>query len=304
MKNKIIIEYYSIDVLLKILYENNIEASSIIYIDEYHISICVDDKDLRKIRKLNLHFIKKRESYFQKFISIFSKEKLLVFSLIISIFYFASLKSKIANVFILGSSQEINENIKNDLKNEGIYKSYPLKSIDELSLIQKKYLLIYQDKITTLSISLKGNNIYINYVVKPKPIVLESLHGKMFSKYNAVVKTINISSGHVLVKTNQFVQAGQLIVDDEIMDKNKSTYLGTKGKIFGYVYFEITKSSPIGNNPIDAFEINLLDARYEILKDMEEGEELLEEKILSSTFENDVHTLKICFLTIKNIVSF
>ena len=152
--------------------------------------------------------------------------------------------------------------------------------------------------------SLKGNNVYVNYVVKPKPIVIESLHGKMFSKYDAIIKNIKISSGNVLVKVNQFVRKGELIVDDVITHKDNVTHLGTKGKIFGYVYFEITKTSPINNDVLDAFSSNLLDARYEILKDLEEEEELLEEKILINDFSNNINTLKMSFLVIKNLVSF
>ena len=71
MKNKIIIKYYSLDAFLKILYENNIEAESIVLLDDFHICLYVDDKDLKKIRKLNIKYKKEKESYLQKFIHVF-----------------------------------------------------------------------------------------------------------------------------------------------------------------------------------------------------------------------------------------
>ena len=304
MKNKIILEYYSIDALLKLLYENNIEATSLIFLDEYHLSLCVNNFDLKKIKKLKIKIILEKPSFTRRIISFFCNEKVLVFSLLISLFYFINLKRKIANVFIKGPSIELNENIKNSLKKDGIYKDSPMKNVDELSLLQKKYLILYQEEITTFSLNLKGNNIYVNYVMKPKTINIESLHGKMFSKYNAVVSLIKISSGNVLVKTNQYVTKGQLIVDDEITVNDQVKYLGTKGKIYGYVYFEITKTCPIYSSKVDAFENNLLDARYEVLKNLEEDEKLIEEKILVSRFEKEIHTLKISFLTIKNLICY
>ena len=42
----------------------------------------------------------------------------------------------------------------------------------------------------------------------------------------------------------------------------------------------------------------------EILKDLEEEEELVEEKILINNFSNNINILKMSFLVIKNLVSF
>ena len=275
MKNliKIKIKTYSYLNFLTFIEHKNISIFNIDKINDFEYECETTYMSFLKIKKKYRDSkIIRSKSLIILFLKVFS-EKIVIFCLIVSSLFYILLSKITVEVKIEGTSDFLNNYIMRELKekNIGKYKFSP--SINELKIIEKDIYLSNLDKFDIFNIIKKGNYIIVNYQIKKKNLVLEELKGKLYSKKDAIISKILISTGNVLVKENDFVLKDQILVDDHILLNNEPYFVGTKGLIYGYTYNKVEIS-------YTNFEEAILESRYLVSKDYIYKERILEENIL------------------------
>lgn len=291
MKNLINIQVisYSYNAFLDFLKNNNISIYKFKIIDQYTFNLYCSYWAYRKIKKKykNTKIIG-NNSVTNLLIRTISN-KLVVFSLIISSLFYSFLSNRIMVININGVSNEINSVLEMELDYYNIAKYKTIPSVDRLKIIEKELYDKYQNTLDILSLTKKGNYIIVNYEKKKDKLNLEEKKGKIYSKKNAIISKILISSGNVLVKENQYVQKNQLIVDDELIKESEVIKVGTKGYVYGYTFNKIV---------IDYSKMNYEDifiyARYKICENY-----ILDERIVNETIIYDNENDKIMILHYK-----
>ena len=281
MKNllKINLNTYSYLSFLKFVEVNNLKIFNINQINEYKYEFECSYLSYLKIKKNNKN-CKIIKSNSQKILLLkFFSEKLVVICVIISSLFYIFLSKLIIEVKIEGTSAYLNNYIKQELKSINIEKYEFSPSISQLKEIEKNIYLQNIDKFDIFNITKKGSYIFVNYQVKKKNIILDEVKGKIYSKKDAIISKILISTGNVLIKENDFVNKGQLLVDDQILINSEPYFVGTKGLIYGYTY------NKVEINYVN-IEDSLIEARYLISKDYVLDEKILEEKIIFNDEDN------------------
>ena len=206
---------------------------------------------------------------------------LFIISLCLSLFFIA--ENRIFYININGVSETLNERISERLKNYGIKKYIKKPSYEYLEKINKNIHSELIDEISVMSIVIEGVYINVNYQKRKKPIFIEKTKTKIYAKKDAVIKDYNVISGNILIRRNQFVRKGELLVDDVIIRNDKEFYVGTKGIIYGYVYYTY---EDIIRDENDLFDKIFL-VKKEIANSYLEGEYIESENII----RNDEKTI-------------
>lgn len=291
MKNLINIQVisYSYNAFLDFLKNNNISIYKFKIIDQYTFNLYCSYWAYRKIKKNYKNTIIIGNNSITNLLIRTISNKLVVFSLIISSLFYVFLSNRIMVININGVSNEINSVLEMELDYYNIAKYKTIPSVDRLKIIEKELYDKYQNTFDILSLTKKGNYIIVNYEKKKDKLNLEEKKGKIYSKKDAIISKILISSGNVLVKENQYVQKNQLIVDDELIKESEVIKVGTKGYVYGYTFNKIV---------IDYSKMNYEDifiyARYKICENY-----ILDERIVNETIIFDNENDKIMILHYK-----
>ena len=233
------IDTYSYYALFEYVEKNNLKIFDLLQVDEYTYSFYCDYKTYLLIKKeyKSCKIINKNSVriFFLKLIS----NKLVIICLIISSIFYFYLSKLIMHIEVSGTSYEINEILKLELKEYNIKKYAIIPETSRLKEIEKEIYYKYSDSLDLFNIVKNGNYIQIKYEKKKNRLTLENKKDKIFAKKDAIISKILISSGLVIVKENQFVKQGDLLVDDSIAQGESTLYIGTKGYIYGYTYNKI-----------------------------------------------------------------
>lgn len=290
---KVKLKTYSKLAFLDVLVQHNLKVYSFIELGNYEYQFECDYYIYKKLKKMykEIELVEKR-SIKMFFLSVLS-DKLVLFCLIISIFFFIFISNRIMCIEINGVSSEFNQVICNELIEHNISKYKFLPSSNELKVIEKNILNKYYDQLDIFSLIRKGNYIIINYEKKKEQIIIDDNKSSIYSKKDAVISKILIGSGEVLVKENQYVKQGELLVRDTLFNNDKEIYVGTRGLIYGYTFckVEINYSS---------YDDALIEARYLISKDFNYGERIISETII---FDNEEEKLLIIHYKCEEILN-
>lgn len=275
MKNliKIKIKTYSFIEFLDYLKDNKLEIYNYDQIDEYEYTFETTYLTYLKIRKKYKECrVEKSNTIIYLFIKLF-REKLVIFCLIISSFLYIYLSKLIFEVKVEGNSNYLSSFLINELRDYNIDKFEISPNIDNLKIIEKEIYNSNLDKFELFSITKKGSYIIVKYEIKKKNLVLDQVKTKIYSSKDAIISKILISTGKVLVKENNYVRKGDLIVDDHLVLNDEEYFIGTKGLIYGYTF---NKVELYYHNIEDAFN----EARFLISSKYVLDEKILEEQIL------------------------
>ena len=222
--NKIILEVntYSHISLLDFIKENNLIIYDFLGINEFTYQISCNFKTYRIIKK-NYKNIKIVSTNNIKMLLLqLISNKLVVFYVILSILCYFFLSNRIFVININVSTPYLNNLIKDEMEENNLIKYKMLPSTSKLKDIEKNIINRHNDKFQLFSIVKKGNYIIVNYEKRKSRLSIESKKGKIYSKKDAVISKILISSGNVLVKENQYVKENDLLVDDIVINNNAS----------------------------------------------------------------------------------
>lgn len=152
----------------------------------------------------------------------------------------------------------------------------------------------YQKKIDYLNIYQNGSVLHVEYT--PASLNQETVlkYQDYIAKKDGVISKIDVQQGNVLVRVNQFVKKGDILISHEIEDTSqKIKIIPTLGRIEGYTYQTIEASC----KDQDSFAYLLFKIRSQLPKDVK----IDQEKVLSYGIIGKKYVLKMHYVFIENI---
>ena len=297
------IRAFDISYILEKIKKEKIKIYKLKQISEFtytFISPIIYEKKL-KILFANIEIVKK-VGYLSILISLLKYKTTLV-AMIISIFFYISLSNRIWKINVIGDSESLDLFIKNQLLTNNIYVGAKKLDVNELSTIQNKILYVNYDVIE--SIEENGCAINVNYHKKRKENDNLKFKGNLYAKKDGMIKSFDLLSGEKVVKINDYVKTGDLLVKDILTtDYNQEIYIGTYGSVYAYTWYYITVDQTINNASKQKETILanlLLEIKSQISLNFTENEYICEENMLQFKVENDRVYLKMHFTCVEDI---
>jgi similar to stage IV sporulation protein len=170
----------------------------------------------------------------------------------IGVFLFLLIIAVLSNmtwgISIKGADPETEHHIRKELDKLGIQVGTFHFFNRDLERLQRE-LTDRVDNITWIGVELKGTTFHFQVVEKnepkkPKPLGPQHL----VAKKKAVIADLFVEKGKPLVKVNQFVNKGQMLVSGIIGDEKKQRLVSAKGKVFGKTWYESEVEYPLDTN--------------------------------------------------------
>lgn len=205
--------------------------------------------DLSKLKKLAKHlsckiyFIEKKGMPF--LISKLSKRKAMVAGLVGCLLFIVILSNMVWAIKIDGASPALEHEIYETIDDIGIKKGklqYFLPSPEEI----QKEIMNKMDEITWIGVTKQGAAYHFQIV--EKEIVEESppsMSGHLVASRKAVIKDMFVEKGKAMVKTNQVVEKGDILVSGLIGKEDEEKQISAEGNVIGEFWYGVHVSVPL-----------------------------------------------------------
>ena len=254
------------------LIENKISLYNV-KVNKNELIILVDDNGYNEILKLKTSYKVEliNEYGIIKIKDNIKKYNIFLISLLVGIIIIFILSNIIFDISVEHSKSEIRELILNDLNEFGIEKYHFKVNYKNKEKIIKKILEKERDRIEWLEI----DNVGTKYIVKVEErikneIKTDNKTQHIVAKKNARILEIQADSGDIVVKKNDYVSKGDILIsgfitkDEEIKKKVKAN-----GIVYGEVWYQVNISVPkvyreikYTNRKKKRIEINFLDKKF------------------------------------------
>ncbi|MBS4199712.1 sporulation protein YqfD [Bacillus sp. FJAT-49732] len=168
---------------------------------------------------------------------------------IVLFFLIAFILSNITwGIEIKGADPETEHKMRKELTHLGI-------KVGSLHLLNDKPDVIQQkltekiDNITWIGVELKGTTFHFNVVQKnePKKPELKS-PSHLVAKKKAIIADVFVEKGKSMVKINQYVEKGQLLVSGVIGNEAKPKLVSATGEVWGITWYNTKVEFPLKSN--------------------------------------------------------
>lgn len=298
------VKHYDIIELLNTLNKNDIKIYNLkkVSSDIYTFYSSIVNK--KKIISLFLSCeIIKQTGYLAILLSML-KYKTTIIALIISVCFYASLSNKIWKINVYGDTELLNSFIIEQLNENNIYVGSSKISSEKLSEIQNNILYKNYDLIEYLSLKQDGCIIEANFKKKRETSDKNELKGNLYASKDGVIKSFDLLSGEKVVKVNDYVKKGDLLVKDVLTtDYNEQVYIGTFGSVYAYTWYYITIEHKVYD--YESKEIilanTLLEMKRTISLNFTDLEYIYEENVLQFNIDNNILKMKVHFTCVEDI---
>lgn len=229
--------------------KRKIELLNIKYVDKENIIVSIYLKDLEEIKRINYYSDISVDKFFGiNRLKLFLKKNLIYFIIVIFCFILINfLENIIFDVKVIHSNKEIIELVSDELEKNGIKTLTFAKSFDNLEKIRLKIIEDNPTRLEWLSITRKG----MKYIVRVEErIITDKKENSGFchivAKKDGMVKKIVSSSGETLVRENDYVRNGDILISGEIhLYEEVKDNVCADGIVFGEVWYNVNLSIPL-----------------------------------------------------------
>nr|WP_144920424.1 sporulation protein YqfD [Paenibacillus bovis] len=168
---------------------------------------------------------------------------------ILFFFLVAGILSNITwGIQVEGADPETEHQIRKELATLGVKVGTPHIFSDRPNMIQKK-LTEKIDNITWIGVELKGTTYQFQVVQKTEPKQqVEKSPGHLVASKKAVISHMFVERGKPMVKINQFVDKGQLLVSGAIGKEEEEMMVVAEGKVWGKTWYKTTVEFPLDSS--------------------------------------------------------
>lgn len=248
-----------------------------------------------KVKRLGLT-IKKSVGIFAYILQLFHfKHFVFTFSFLLALLFYCRL---IYGVEVSGSNQRINKQLELYLqRNMDIIQ--PKMSYQEINDLYEDIKNEFVGQIDYLNIYQNGGIIHIKYtgavVNQTKKIGFQNY----VAKKDGVICFIDVKKGNVVVRQNQFVKKGELLISNSLEDTSQKTkIIATEGKIYAYTYQRYQSSMDGANLSKDECFDRLL---FAIRSKLPANTKIDKEKVVSYDIIDNKLVLEMQYVFIENI---
>ncbi len=256
-------------------------------------------------KSFHRHFIKKLPFplYYQKsmgkgaylFRFFFNPSKILFVGVFLLSIYLSTFF--IWHVEVLGNYESINENLYAYFQDQYIQKGSLKLSLENLQDIENQIKINFEDDIDYLNLYQNGSVLYLNYTKKIQDDKIELDYRNIYACKPGMIAYFEVNSGHIKVKVNDYVQQGDLLIENNIVStSDEMKIIPTLGKVFAYTWVDIEASMPSFDQG-DVFNELLLKIRESLPADC-----IIDKENVVQFIETEgVVTLKVHYTLIENI---
>ena len=202
-------------------------------------------------------------------------------------------------IFFLSRQPEVNKSMMKTLQKENIDLLKPLQSYEKLNDLLLQFKDIYKEKIEYMNIYQTGSVFHIEYTKRRQETVKKDDYRNLYAKEDGMIQSLDVKSGHILVKKNDYVKKGDLLVENTIIStQNKTKIIPVEGHVYAYTFHQYEASLP--NKKQDhgeAFYQLLLNIRAQIPTEAV----IDKENVLQMTSTRSKITLKMHYTLIEDI---
>lgn len=168
---------------------------------------------------------------------------------LVGIFLFLIALTLLSNITwgikIKGANPETEHQIRKELDKLGIEVGTSHFFKQDLEKIQRE-LTDRVDNITWVGVDLKGTTFHFQVVEKTEP---KTEKGRPLSDLvagkKAVISKLFVEKGKPIVRVNQYVRKGQLLVSGTIGPEDKPKYVGARGEVWGKTWYTSSVEFPL-----------------------------------------------------------
>ena len=247
MSTKVLINIkgQNIDKIIKRLSNKKIEIFNLKYISSEEINILVKQKDIKKLKKLYKINIIGYEGI-GKIKNILINNKYIVVFILLFFIILYILSNIVFNVTIKTTDSKMKKVLLEELHDKGIKKYNFKKNYIEIEKIKKDILSKHKNDIEWIEIECVGTKYIIKYETRVKNKQSKNIKNQnIVSKYDALIKNMNITKGEIVKDVGTYVKKGDIIVSGEVrLNDELKEVIGASGKIYGEVWYTVKIKYP------------------------------------------------------------
>lgn len=205
----------------------------------------------------------------------------------------------IFDIQIEGTLPEVNKSMMKTLQKENIDLLKPLQSYEKLNDLLLQFKDIYKEKIEYMNIYQTGSVFHIEYTKRRQETVKKDEYRNLYAKEDGMIQSLDVKSGYILVKKNDYVKKGDLLVENTIIStQNKTKIIPVEGHVYAYTFHQYEASLPNKKQDYgEAFYQLLLNIRAQIPTEAV----IDKENVLQMTSTRSKITLKMHYTLIEDI---
>lgn len=293
--------YSSLSTLLKVMNYFNIPVKKYYeYGKDYYLKIPRKYRRLVKDKFVEVHIVDGVGVI--NFIERLMLKPITLVSLILSIFLFMNLSSRLYDISFNGDYPYIEKEIVNSLKEYELYKWGYFVEEEKLDDIEGLLKEKYNNDLESLDLYKRGNKLIVNYKKRRKINDLEENKGSLYASKDGVIASFDVIKGVKVVKVNDFVRKGDLLVSEIVINnKDEGVSVGGRGSVYAYTYYFIEVNDTYKkSDEVEVYSTLLDKARKEVSKNINSDREYIkEENILVCDLSNQY--LKIYYVLYEDI---
>ena len=190
----------------------------------------------------------------------------------------------------------MNNQLQKDL-NKQIQMMHPKLTYPQINKLYDHLKRKYQSKIDYLNVYQKGSVLHVEYTPASHNQKTVLKYQDYIAKKDGIIRQLDVKQGNVLVKVNQYVKKGDVLISHQIEDtKQQIKMIPTLGSVEAYTYQYIEASSSNVKDK-DIFAYLLFKIRGQLPKDVK----IDREKVLSYDIIEKKYVLKMQYVFIENI---
>lgn len=245
---KVKVEGRNINNFIKRIIKDNVKIIKHIPISYKEAILIISYEDYLKLKKYKtIYKLRVISKYGKlKIKESLNKNKYLIICIIMGIILLYTLSNIVFNIDVIHSSKEIKNLVYKELKENGINKYIFKKSYEEIEKIEDKILEDNKDKIEWIEITENGTS----YIVRVEERKIkedndDNTSYDIVSTKNAIIYSIEASSGEKVKKVNDYVTKGDIIISGSITKPDGNMIVGTaKGEVYGEVWYVVDVNYP------------------------------------------------------------
>ena len=274
--------------------------------DTYTYTFCASPYARNRIKKVfgNPKLIKKVGLFhlFENLITYKTTAIALIFSIVLFFLY----SNRIWKINISGDTKQLYPLIQETLSKNKIKKGMSKIKENNLLLLEEKMMFDLKEEIEWLEIRSNGSTLTVKFLKKrtSNPPIL--LNNSLYATKDGVIHSFDIKNGEKMVKINDFVKKGDLLVKDVVTtDQNEDIYVGTYGSVYAYTWYTVDATYTLKDNEtydeVEVFTKLLIESRAIVGKEIVEKESIYKENVIQFKKEGKIITMKVHFTCIEDI---
>ena len=221
---------------LNIEFEKN---SVIVKVTQSDYKKILDIKTIYEINIIKVYGIAAFKQFIKKYI-------LFLVALGIGLLILLGLTNIIFDIEVVHNDKELRELILEELELEGIKKHNLVSSYEKKERIKENILKKYKDKIDWLEIERQGTKYIIKVEErKQKNEIIDNKPRNVIAKKNGLIKKILSSTGEIIIKKDQYVKQGDILISGTIHNKEEEVAkVKAEGKIYAETWYNVKVELP------------------------------------------------------------